>query len=120
LVRIKSSTTLGAGITISFEPSDDLLALVAALRTGNLDSFFLEHGETILTLLLYQKGTVLVNPQRLDDHRGRRCCFRAIGEPPHEDDGVFGFDERSDFAEFHAATLFGKMSIPHPRSQGRI
>ena len=72
MVRIKSSTTHGAGVTISFEPSDDLLALVAALRTGNLDSFFLEHGETILPLLPYPKGTVLVNPQRLDDHRGSR------------------------------------------------
>ena len=41
---VKSRTTLGAGITMSFEPSDDLLALVAALWTGNLDSFFLEHG----------------------------------------------------------------------------
>ena len=50
LAWIKSSTTLGAGITISFEPSDDFLALVAALRTGNLDSFFLEHGETIFSL----------------------------------------------------------------------
>jgi hypothetical protein len=45
LAWIKSSTTLGAGITISFEPGDDLLALVAALWTGNLDSFFVEHGE---------------------------------------------------------------------------
>jgi hypothetical protein len=44
LAWIKSSTALGAGITISFEPSDDLLALVAALWTGNLDSFFLGHG----------------------------------------------------------------------------
>jgi hypothetical protein len=25
----------------------------------------------------------------------------AIGERQHENDGVFGFDERSDFAEFH-------------------
>ena len=46
LVRIKSNTTLGTGITIAFEPTGVLLALVAAPRTGNLDSFFLEHGET--------------------------------------------------------------------------
>ena len=26
----------------------------------------------------------------------------GIGERQHENDGVFGFDERSDFAEFHA------------------
>ena len=44
LVRIKSNTTLGTGITIAFEPADVLLALVTALRTGNLDSFLLEHG----------------------------------------------------------------------------
>jgi len=44
LARITSSTTLGAGITIAFEPTDVLLALVTALRTGNLDSF-LKHGE---------------------------------------------------------------------------
>ena len=44
LAWIKSSTALGAGITISFEPSDDLLALVATLWTGNPDSFFLGHG----------------------------------------------------------------------------
>lgn len=50
LARITSSTTGGAGITIRFEPSDVLFALVAALRTGNLDSFFLEHGQTGLTL----------------------------------------------------------------------
>jgi hypothetical protein len=43
IARIASSTTLRAGITISFELGDALLALVAALRTGNLDSFFLEH-----------------------------------------------------------------------------
>jgi len=97
LVRIKSSTTLGAGITISFEPSDDLLALVAALRTGNLDSFFLEHGETIYrtqrerflsihsALMIIAAGVVVV----------------GIGEPEHLNDGVFGFDERSDFAKFH-------------------
>lgn len=42
----------------------------------------------------------------------------GIGEPEHENEGVFGFDERSDFAEFHAATFFGKMSFPNPRSQG--
>ena len=35
----------GTGITSRFEPADDLFALVTALRTGNLDSFFLEHGE---------------------------------------------------------------------------
>jgi hypothetical protein len=45
LTRITSSTTVGAGITIRFEPSDVLFALVTALRTGNLDSFFLEHGD---------------------------------------------------------------------------
>jgi hypothetical protein len=45
LARITSSTTVGAGVTIRFEPSDGLFALVTALRTGNLDSFFLEHGQ---------------------------------------------------------------------------
>jgi hypothetical protein len=25
----------------------------------------------------------------------------GIGEPEHLNDGVFGFDERSDFAKFH-------------------
>ena len=48
LLRIKSSTTLGTGITIAFEATDVLLALVTALRTGNLDSFFLEHGRIAL------------------------------------------------------------------------
>ena len=48
LVRIKSNTTLGTGITIAFEPTDVLLALVTALRTGNLDSFLLEHGRIAL------------------------------------------------------------------------
>jgi hypothetical protein len=42
LVRIKSNTTLGTGITIAIAPTDALLALVTAFRTGNLDSFFLE------------------------------------------------------------------------------
>ena len=41
-------TGQGTGITIAFEPTDVLLALVTALRTGNLDSFFLEHGRIAL------------------------------------------------------------------------
>ena len=45
LSRITSITTAGTGITIRFEPADILFALVTALRTGNLDSFFLEHGD---------------------------------------------------------------------------
>ena len=45
LSRITSITTVGTGITIRFEPADVLFALVTALRTGNLDSFFLEHGD---------------------------------------------------------------------------
>ena len=45
LSRITSITTVGTGITIRFEPADVLFALVTALRTGNLDSFFLEHGK---------------------------------------------------------------------------
>ena len=48
LVRIKSNSTLGTGITIAFEATDVLLALVTALRTGNLDSFLLEHGRIAL------------------------------------------------------------------------
>ena len=43
--RITIITAVGTGITIRFEPADVLLALVTALRTGNLDSFFLEHGK---------------------------------------------------------------------------
>ena len=39
----------GTGITSRFEPADDLFALVTALRTGNLDSFFLEHGDLSFT-----------------------------------------------------------------------
>jgi hypothetical protein len=42
LSRITSITAAGPGITIRFEPADVLFALVTALRTGNLDSFFLE------------------------------------------------------------------------------
>ena len=49
LSRITSITTVGTGITIRFEPTDVLLAHVAALRTGNLDSFFLEHGALAFT-----------------------------------------------------------------------
>ena len=49
LSRITSITTLGTGITIRFEPADVLFALVTALRTGNLDSFFLEHGDLSFT-----------------------------------------------------------------------
>jgi hypothetical protein len=45
LSRITSVTAGGTGITIRFEPADILFAFVTALRTGNLDSFFLEHGE---------------------------------------------------------------------------
>lgn len=49
LSRITSMSTGGTDITIRFEPADVLFALVAALRTGNLDSFFLEHGEVAFT-----------------------------------------------------------------------
>ena len=49
LSRITSITTVGTGITIRFEPADVLLALVTALRRGNLDSFFLEHGQLAFT-----------------------------------------------------------------------
>jgi hypothetical protein len=45
LSRITGVTTVGTDITIRFEPADVLVALVTALRTGDLDSFFLEHGE---------------------------------------------------------------------------
>jgi hypothetical protein len=45
LSRITSITTVGTGMTIRFEPADALLALVTALRTGDLDSFFLVHGK---------------------------------------------------------------------------
>ena len=48
LVRIKSNSTLVTGITIAFEATDVLLALVTALRTVNLDSFLLEHGRIAL------------------------------------------------------------------------
>jgi hypothetical protein len=41
--RITIITAVGTGITIRFESADVLLALVTALRTGNLDSFFLVH-----------------------------------------------------------------------------
>ena len=41
--RVTSITAVGTGITIRFESADALLALVTALRTGNLDSFFLVH-----------------------------------------------------------------------------
>ena len=41
--RITIITAVGTGITIPFESADVLFALVTALRTGNLDSFFLEH-----------------------------------------------------------------------------
>ena len=44
LSGITSITTVGTGITFRFEPADVLFALVTAFRTGNLDSFFLEHG----------------------------------------------------------------------------
>jgi hypothetical protein len=55
LSRITSITTVGTGIAIRFEPADALLALVTALRTGNLDSFFLEHGGVgVYTLLADQ------------------------------------------------------------------
>jgi hypothetical protein len=50
LGRITSITTVRTGITIRFEPADVLFALVTALRTGNLDSFFLEH-DTFLGVL---------------------------------------------------------------------
>jgi hypothetical protein len=45
------------------------LALVTALRTGNLDSFFLEHGETGSTPLPYPRArspamTFLFMPER--------------------------------------------------------
>jgi hypothetical protein len=43
--RITIITAVGTGITIRFESADVLLALMTALRTGNLDSFFLEHGK---------------------------------------------------------------------------
>ena len=45
----RSVTTGGTAITIRFEPADVLFAFVTALRTGNLDSFFLEHGEGAFT-----------------------------------------------------------------------
>src|SRR6476660_1820056 len=43
--RITIITAVGTGITIRFESADVLLALVTALRTGDLDSFFLAHGK---------------------------------------------------------------------------
>ena len=49
LSRITSITTGGTGITIRFEPADVLFALVTTLRTGNLDSFFLEHVNVAFT-----------------------------------------------------------------------
>ena len=51
LSRITGITTVGAGITIRFEPANVLFALVTALRTGNLDSFFLEHEKLAFTPL---------------------------------------------------------------------
>ena len=55
-VRIAIITAVATGITIRFEPADVLLALVTALRTGNLDSFFLEHGK---------RGFQILYPRRL-------------------------------------------------------
>jgi hypothetical protein len=40
---ITGCTTFGADITITFEAVYILLALVAAVRTRNLDGFFIEH-----------------------------------------------------------------------------
>jgi hypothetical protein len=72
--RVTSITAVGTGITIRFEPADVLLALVTALRTGNLDSFFLEHGNRDFSLvptkisLGQQKARRLRQPEwRFDD-----------------------------------------------------
>ena len=48
LSRVTSITAVGTGITSRFEPAHVLFALVTPLRTGNLDSFFLKHGELAL------------------------------------------------------------------------